>query len=301
MEADNVIKKDDICGLRYKSYKDKYILLDNLETKGEPTIFTYTELYNSRYTIFVSVLHGTLHMVINNKLVEVKSNDVLLLTPFMHFEFLESRCIMYCILIENEITEDIYDHTSTGSSVGIRYYAYHHYHMDKYYIDILLNDFNLIKIEHDRTDYRTKEFTLRAFITAHVAHLYSFLSSANEVEHTDKTKGWQFYMKFLNQLSLYYKKERSVKFYAQKVGITAKYLSAIVDNYSGHTASQIIDNYVAGRIKQMLYSNNMNIKKISEHYNFPNQSFFGRFFKRVVGMSPNEYQKKYNRKNIITS
>ncbi len=295
----DLLKKDNIIGLRLKSFKDRYILLDNLETKGEPNVYTYSEMYNTQCTLIVSVLHGTLHMVVNNKLVEVKSNDIFIITPFVHYEFLESKCIMYCLMIHNEIIEDIYEHSATGSSVGVRYYKCHHYHLDKYYTEILLNDYHLIRIEHDRHDYRTKEMTLRAFLTAYIAHLYSFVSVESETEQVDKSKGWLFYNKFLNQLSLYYKKERSVQFYAQKIGITSKYLSTIVDNYTGHTASQVIDNYVAGRIKQMLYSNNMNIKKISEHYNFPNQSFFGRFFKRVVGISPYEYQKVYNRKNII--
>ncbi len=301
MEEDDLLKKDNVIGLRLKSFKDKYILLDNLETKNEPNVYTYSEMYNSQCTLLISVLHGTLHMVVNNKLVEVKSNDIFIITPYVHFEFLESRCIMYCVMVHNEIIEDIYEHSATGSSVGVRYYTCHHYHLDRYYTDILLNDYNLIRTEHDRTDYRMKEMTLRAFMTAYIAHLYSFISQDNEIDHTDNSKGWMLFNKFLVQLSLYYKKERSVQFYAQKIGITSKYLSAIVDNYTGHTASQVIDNYVASRIKQMLYSNNMNIKKISEHYNFPNQSFFGRFFKRVTGISPYEYQKVFNRKNIIES
>lgn len=82
------------------------------------------------------------------------------------------------------------------------------------------------------------------------------------------------------------------------MGITPKYLSAITLSYCGQTASVVIDNYIASRIKQMLYSSNMNIKRIGEHYNFPNQSFFGRFFKRITGESPYEYQKTHNRKLI---
>ncbi len=298
MTTETIIKDDNIKGLRIKSFKDRYILMDNIETRSEPIVYTYAEIYNPSYTCMIVVTHGTLHMVVNNKLVEVRSNEVFIITPFVHFEFLESRCIMYCILVRDEIIEDIYEHTATGSSVGIRYYATHHYHLERYYIDILNNDYNLIRIEHERNNYRMKEMALRAFITAFISHLYSFVRSEDEIMHPDNAKGWQFYHKFLNQLSLYYKKERTVQFYANKVGITSKYLSAIIYTYTGHTASQAIDNYVAYRIKQMLYSNNTNIKKISEHYNFPNQSFFGRFFKRVVGLSPYEYQKQNNRRSI---
>jgi AraC-like DNA-binding protein len=49
----------------------------------------------------------------------------------------------------------------------------------------------------------------------------------------------------------------------------------------------------------MLYSNEFNIKKVSDIYHFPSQSFFGRYFKRIVGMSPTAYIKENNSKAII--
>ena len=80
--------------------------------------------------------------------------------------------------------------------------------------------------------------------------------------------------------------------------ITPKYLSAIVKTFTQLTASQVIDQYVIFAIKQSLYSNQHNIKTISAEYNFPSQSFFGRYFKRLTGMSPNVYIKHHNIKSI---
>ena len=99
-------------------------------------------------------------------------------------------------------------------------------------------------------------------------------------------------------LNAEHKKERSVQYYAQQMGITPKYLSAIIQTFTGLTASQVIDQYVIYAIKQTLYTNEHNIKTISKEYNFPSQSFFGRYFKRIVGVSPNEYIKSNHIKSI---
>ncbi|MDE6000520.1 MAG: helix-turn-helix domain-containing protein, partial [Bacteroidaceae bacterium] len=75
-------------------------------------------------------------------------------------------------------------------------------------------------------------------------------------------------------------------------------LSTIVKTFTQLTASQVIDQYIISAIKQSLYSNKQNIKTISEEYHFPSQSFFGRYFKRLTGMSPNDYIKHHNIKSI---
>ena len=75
-------------------------------------------------------------------------------------------------------------------------------------------------------------------------------------------------------------------------------MSTIVHKYTGMTASQAIDQYIVFAIKQTLYNNEQNIKKVSEEYNFQSQSFFGRYFKRITGLSPNAYLKQNNIKSI---
>lgn len=294
----DILRSEDIKGVHLRSYKDRYILFDNLEVREKHFIYTYSELNNQDFTYLIVVLHDTLNMVVNNKLVEVNANEVFIITPFVHFELLESNCVFMCIAVRDEIIEDIYEHCGFGGSVSIRYYNTHHYRLESQDVEILQNDYSLLRFENERSNYSMKEMTLRAFVVSFLGHFFSFLPEEGEIMHGDCAKGWDFYCKFMGYLDIFYRKEREVQFYANKIGITPKYLSVITVYYTGHTASVVIDNYVACRIKQMLYSNNVNIKKIGEMYNFPNQSFFGRFFKRIVGESPYEYQKSHNRKLI---
>lgn len=95
---------------------------------------------------------------------------------------------------------------------------------------------------------------------------------------------------FIMNVEKNHKKEHSVKFYADQLFVTAKYLSAVTDELSGKGAKQWIDEYVALDAKVLLRSTQMDIQEISKELNFPDMSFFGKFFKRMVGLSPKAYR-----------
>ena len=283
MTEEEMFKDEKRQGLFCKSFKCYYHIIDNLDSRGEPIFREQPEIYNTKYSIVLVVVRGSLHIAINNRIIDLKSNDFIVITPFMRVETSDSRCSFFCFFIQNEIANDIYEHSGIGQNIGPRYYCFHHYHFDKEKIELLLNDYQLMRIEIGRTAYKMQELTLRALMTVFLAHLYSFKKDCDEILHFDKSRQQKMFNKFLEQLSLHCKKERSVQFYADKINITPKYLSNIVHTYTGSPASVVIDHYVVYRIKQVLYTNDINIKTISEMYNFPNQSFFGRYFKRIVG------------------
>lgn len=96
--------------------------------------------------------------------------------------------------------------------------------------------------------------------------------------------------RFLGEVEASYRHERQLAYYADRLHLTSKYLSSVVKNYSGKTASQWIDDYVILEAKALLKSTNLTIQQISEELSFPSQSFFGKYFKRMTGRSPKEYR-----------
>lgn len=95
---------------------------------------------------------------------------------------------------------------------------------------------------------------------------------------------------FLLLVQKHYKRERSLDFYAGKLCMTTKHLSASVKNSTGKSAAQWIDDYVVFEAKRLLKSTDMPVQQISDELNFPSQSFFGKSFKREVGTSPRQYR-----------
>lgn len=84
---------------------------------------------------------------------------------------------------------------------------------------------------------------------------------------------------------------RNVEFYADQLQMTPKYMSTVVKQVSGRSAGKWIDDNVILRAKAMLCQGNKNIKAVCDEMGFPSLSFFGRYFKRVTGLSPRDYRK----------
>lgn len=99
------------------------------------------------------------------------------------------------------------------------------------------------------------------------------------------------FQNFMLSLFHSYRKERDVSYYAQKQHISPRYFSNIIKEKSGSSASYWIVQMVITEAKQLLESSNLSIKEIATQLNFPTQSFFGKYFKQYVGMSPKEYRK----------
>ena len=107
--------------------------------------------------------------------------------------------------------------------------------------------------------------------------------------HTRKD---EYFCRFLHLLSQYFMLERSVAFYAEKMNLTPKYLTTVIREVSGKTASECIDDIVVQEACHRLSSGGHSIQQIAYSLNFPNQSFFGVFFKNKTGISPSSYRLK---------
>ena len=100
------------------------------------------------------------------------------------------------------------------------------------------------------------------------------------------------YEKFIKLVETHYRNEHNVNFYADKICLSPKYLSAIIYEISGKHASDWIHEYIMLEAKALLKSTNMSLKNISDLLCFCTPSHFGRFFRRYSGYTPSEYKKR---------
>lgn len=117
--------------------------------------------------------------------------------------------------------------------------------------------------------------------------------SAQSEHETDKKypyRAEEYFARFMEQLSMYYKQERRVEFYASKLCVTPKYLSFVIKEVSGKTPSKWINEAIMQEIHYQLKNSTTSIKEIAYSLNFTNASFFGKFVKRFTGVSPQRYR-----------
>ncbi len=112
----------------------------------------------------------------------------------------------------------------------------------------------------------------------------------DEKERSVRNRREEYFAKFITLLSENFKRERTVGFYAEQMCVTPKYLSLLIKEFSGKSAAEWIDNYVITEAKTLLRYSTMSIQEVAYELSFSSQSFFGKYFKHLTGMSPSEYK-----------
>lgn len=117
-------------------------------------------------------------------------------------------------------------------------------------------------------------------------------SIASGAENPGRAQNYVF--RFIQMLHVHYAHQRNIDFYAKQLCITPKYLSMITKELTGNTASEWLNRIVILEAKNMLRFSDKNIQEVAYALNFPSQSAFGKYFKRMTGLSPSEYLKSPN-------
>lgn len=102
----------------------------------------------------------------------------------------------------------------------------------------------------------------------------------------------ELFHRFLALVHDHCSEQRDVAYYADKLCISTRYLSTIVQNVSHSSAKELIDKSVILEIKMMLQSTDLSVQEIAYRLHFPDQSYLGRYFKKHTGVSPTGYRRK---------
>ena len=161
-------------------------------------------------------------------------------------------------------------------------------HIDLYnhFYDMLLLSFSQKFNSLYHTDIIQSLFQAAIFVCCGI--LEQELVSGSSVNH-EKTVDYHF-QRFLDLLNTSPYKRRSVATYANELYISPKHLTAIIKKCSGKTANQWIKERLLEEIRFYLKQTNLSIKQVSDKLDFPNPSFFGKYVKEHLGMTPGEFR-----------
>ncbi|MGN0281108.1 MAG: helix-turn-helix domain-containing protein [Prevotella sp.] len=154
----------------------------------------------------------------------------------------------------------------------------------KYLDDLHLIIYNSLKYEMSSPQVVIQ---LVGALTAHINYLWEKNGQAQE---GTKSREQLLFSEFIRLVSQFATKQRSLDFYASQLCITPRYMSNIVKGVSGKSAKHWIDEAIVNAIKVQLRYSDRQVAEISYDMNFPNPSFFCKYFKRLVGITPMEYR-----------
>ena len=156
--------------------------------------------------------------------------------------------------------------------------------------NIINGMFALLKVYFDQSECTCISQLVLCQLKAFFIGFHEYLQR-NPQYRLDDVKSYrvrELFNHFMMLMERDFKLSRDVNYYAEQMNITSKYLSNIVRQVTGHTPKTIIDQYVVLQLKMQLKRTSQSIKEMAWEYHFTDVSFFCRYFKKHMGLTPQQ-------------
>lgn len=156
-----------------------------------------------------------------------------------------------------------------------------------------------VKIEEGKNSYNKEiiRHVVYAMFIEILHEINKWIPESGRLVKNDLKQCDYIFKSFIEKVAADDGSHRSVSYYADLLFYSPKYLSKIVRHVSGKVPLEIIHDHATEQIKYKLKHSDMSIKEISNYFNFPNPSFFGKYVKIHLGMSPKKYREMLSKGN----
>ena len=128
--------------------------------------------------------------------------------------------------------------------------------------------------------------------------LWTFFSQL-AMKYQDEGLPSPHFARFLLEARYNCSKHRDVAWYANKIGVTPKYLTEISKDATNRPAGDWIDEYASIILRKELSAENLSLTDLAKEMNFSSLPAFTRYVKRVLGCSPSEFRDSLKKKYVF--
>lgn len=247
--------------------------------------------------MFAICSYGSASLSLNSREYAVKKHDVIYVPPQTILDHTHKsrdfKCSVLCLsnnIFQNFISSNIRRFNTMAYIKGDRVK-----HLDNEEFDIFTQYYQLITSRMRKKKSPTYKLVMQAIIQAMIIDFCgAWYDDIRIEEGEDGTIGASsiIFNRFLSILAEDSSQKHTVKYYADKLCITPKYLSAICKDISGKAAYRWVQDSINEQILYHIKSQDMSIKEISDCLGFSNISFFGKYVKKNFGLSPRALRNK---------
>lgn len=263
------------------------ILLNRFEKEYLP------ENYLEKYLVHIVCLAGSGKFTLKGQNYTIKKNDFVIWLPpndvsdLVFSPDFKAEILLVSDELINRNTPDL------AWSISADLYAREHFllHLTEAETERCVFNFKMLHEFYKNRNHRFYAEALDLQIQFFRLEMWDIFSAGIE-RRKNTVHGDSIFERFMHFLQEHSLTEREVKFYSDRLFITPKYLSEICKKNSGKNASEWIREFSQQRLTVLLRNRNFSLADISDAMNFSSQSFFSRYVKKVLGVSPSDFRSR---------
>ena len=249
--------------------------------------------FNIRFHTHIYCQNGSLKFVFNGKQYQSKKGEFIFWLAGINVSGLSfSKSFKATVLFvdSNLLTASLPSATASIDSI-IHSKEYPILHPDKKDKEKILKNFRLLYDMSQETSHRFYEEALKLQMQIFLLEMWHIFEDELDRRKRSLQSG-TLYEQFIQLVQDHCMKQREVRFYSDKLNITPKYLNYICKVNTRITASEWIQRNAKERIIILLQNKNLNISEIADEMDFSSRSFFTRYVKKLLGVTPKEYRER---------
>lgn len=277
------------------------------DIKGEKKEFIITKLHHdlrleNNYTTKMSkndyfqlifITGGTGVQYIDLQAYEVKSGDVIFLNTWQQYRWTYNTGTegYHLRFTPNFITQFVSNHLFVHDLPFFKRFTSHHVLTLSYD----LNETLLVTLERMLKEYETEDGEYLNLLRTYLLEV--LLLCKKEIDQTSfasltVVKSNELIKSFESLIDKHFYEYRFPKEYAKVLLVTPNYLNAMCQKIKQKSAGEMIRDRILIECKRLLIHTNLSASEIAYQLNFKDNSYFSRFFKKHIGISPDEFRRK---------
>jgi AraC-like DNA-binding protein len=236
---------------------------------------------------------GTAKVEVNLQIYDAVPDAMLLATPFHVLRIYNSSADFLCrfvvfskaFLIENSVNSHFLESFSYFKSASIPVI-----YPDNADARMILEIYLLIQQKLEREGHPYNVEISRSILISLLYEVQATYEKQHVIIKGKQTRKQELNVLFQELVFHHYKEHRNVQYYADALFVSPKHLTETVKEVTGRTAGEWIDDAVILEAKVLLRNHDISIARVAEDIHFPDQSSFGKYFKKHAGMSPSDYR-----------
>ncbi len=249
--------------------------------------------YRSDGFIIGICTRGTAEVEVNLKVYEAKPNAMLMSTPFHVMRIYnqsEDFLCRFVVFSKAFLTE------TNNNSHFLETFSYFRndsiptVNLEQSDAAMLLDIYQLIQKKVQREEHPYRVEIARSILSTLLYEVEAIYKKQYAIINNKMTRKQELNSLFHNLVFKHYREHRNVQFYADALFVSPKHLTETIKEVSGKTAGEWIDDAVILEAKVLLRNHDVTIAEVANDIHFPDQSSFGKYFKKHTSFSPTEYR-----------